>query len=231
MHYLDVHSGSLQVVASVVLVLITAVYTVLTRAMAKAAQEALRPYVYLDVSFISPAQMVVLIGNSGTKVAGNVKATITHANNEGLAKLIRDLPLTTGVGHLAPGSTRKYEVVVNQRDLFPTDGPAPTLEFEFTYHNGRRLISDRQEINLGGYRASLLPGYGDPSYQIRDELRNIAAKLPDRVQVFPPIRKACPYCGTMVVASARKCHACLEWLSGAPGRAPSHRFHTRRHRS
>jgi hypothetical protein len=109
MHYLDVHSGSFQVVASVVLVLITAVYTILTRVMAKAAREALRPYVYLDVSFVSPAEMIMQIGNSGTKVAGNVRATVTSTNSETLAELVRALPLATGVGHLAPGSTRKYQ--------------------------------------------------------------------------------------------------------------------------
>src|SRR5215470_4131739 len=99
MNFLDVHAGSLQVVASVVLVVVTAVYTILTRSMAKAASEALRPYVYLDLSFNSPVQMIIVVGNSGTRVAGNVKAVLTKSNSDNIAQLIRELPITTGIGH------------------------------------------------------------------------------------------------------------------------------------
>lgn len=96
--YLDAHSGSLQVLTSAVLILVTAVYTV-TRSMAKASQEALQPYVYLDLAFRSPAEMIVVIGNSGNKVAGHVTATLETSNSEKVAKLIRDLPTTSGIGH------------------------------------------------------------------------------------------------------------------------------------
>ena len=87
MKYLDAHSGSLQVLSSVVLVMVTIVYTVLTMSMARAAREALRPYVYLDLSFLSPARMVIVVGNSGTKVAGKVTVTLTGSNREKLGCL------------------------------------------------------------------------------------------------------------------------------------------------
>src|SRR5262245_50517171 len=112
MHYLDVHSGSLQVISSVVLAAITVMYTILTRSMAKAARETLRPYVYLDVSFASPAVMIMTVGNSGTKVAGDVKIKLIDTDSVKLAELIGALPLESGLGHLAPGSTRKYRLIV-----------------------------------------------------------------------------------------------------------------------
>src|ERR1700730_10374076 len=111
MHFLDVHAGSLQVIASVVLVAVTAVYTILTRSMAKAARDSHRPYVYLDLSFNSPVQMIIVVGNSGSKVAGSVKAVLINSNSDNIAQHIRLLPITTGIGHLSPGSTRRYEVV------------------------------------------------------------------------------------------------------------------------
>ena len=224
MHYLDVHSGSLQVLSSGVLVVVTAVYTILTRTMAKAAREALRPYVYLDVSFASPAEMTVLIGNSGTKAAANVKATISTANNEELKKALEEeLPLGKGLGHLVPGSTRRYRVAVTTKDLFPEDGPPAMVEFEFTYHDGSRKITDRQQIDLAGYWGSKFSL--DPAHGIVQGLHSIANRIPQVRTSTIGFGKSCPYCGTKLVESAKKCHGCLEWLPGAA--APRSGFQTR----
>lgn len=220
MHYLDAHAGSLQVIASGILVAVTAVYTILTRSMAKAASEALRPYVYLDLSFSSPVQMIIVIGNSGTKVAGYVKAVLTKSNNDKVAQQVRDLPITTGIGHLSPGSTRRYEIIVRGGDLLPADAPATTLDFEITYHDGRHELTDRQIIDLGGYRAALVFNDNELS-KIADRLRDIERKLPEKVITYPGARKACPYCGTQIPSSAKKCPSCLEWLSGPRQRISS----------
>jgi hypothetical protein len=235
MHYLDVHSGSLQVISSGVLVLITGVYTILTRTMAKAAREVLRPYVYLDIFFTSPVEMTVLVGNSGTKVAGNVKISLVASNSENLEKLFSTLPLASGVGHLAPGSTRKYSLVASTEDLFPNDGPSPTMKFEFIYHDGSRSIHDGQEIDLGGYQQSLFPWAGDPGHEIARELKHIADNMPSRRMPNLMYTKACPYCGTKLVESAKKCHGCLEWLPGSLARASivrsrPHQFRVQRKR-
>jgi len=212
-HYLDVHSGSLQLIASIVLVVVTAVYTILTRSMAKAASEALRPYVYLDLSFNSPVQMVIVVGNSGTKVAGNVKAVLAKSNSDNVAQVIRELPITTGIGHLSPGSTRRYEVIVGNNDLLPRDAPAATLDFDITYRDGRREHTDRQHIDLGGYRSALVFDDGGTFSRIADQLAAIERKLPERKIISPGLKKPCPYCGTQIPQSAKKCPSCLEWLS------------------
>jgi hypothetical protein len=210
MHFLDVHTGSLQVIASVVLVVVTAVYTILTRSMAKAASEALRPYVYLDLAFKSPAQMVIVVGNSGTKVAGNVKAVLTKSNSDKVAQLIRELPITTGIGHLSPGSTRRYEVVVGNNDLLPRDVPATTLDFEITYRDGGRERTDSQHIDLGGYRSALVFDHDDGAlFRIADRLAAIEGKLPEKTIIIPGPKKLCPYCGTQIPQSAKKCPSCL----------------------
>jgi hypothetical protein len=213
-HYLDTHSGSFQAIASIILVLVTAVYTVLTRSIAKAATEALRPYVYLDLAFHSIAQMVIVVDNSGTRVASNVKIDLISSNNEKLADLIRQLPISTGIGHLSPHSPRKYEVRINSAELLPKDGPAATLDFHVTYHDGARSISDKQSFNLDGYRSALVFGSNEDLARIVTELRNISNKMPPRqLSIDISVRKSCPYCGTLIAQSATKCHACLEWLS------------------
>jgi hypothetical protein len=213
MHYLDVHSGSLQVISSVVLAAITVIYTILTRTMAKAAREALRPYVYLDVFFTSPAEMYILVGNSGTKVAGDVKINLLNSSSQKLAELIEPLPFASGIGHLAPGSTRRYRLIVSPSDIFPKTGPAPTLRFKFLYHEGSRPIDDTQDIDLGGYQDSMFPWVGDPMHEIATELKDIARKIPQSRGSFLNATKLCPYCGTKLAESAKKCHSRLEWIS------------------
>jgi hypothetical protein len=222
MHYLDVHSGSLQVAASAILVLVTTVYTFLTRSMAKAARESLRPYVYLDLSFRSIAEMVIVIGNSGSKVVGNVAVAMANANSEKISELINKLP--TRIGHLSPGSTRRSSLIVGPGDLIPQNAPAATFEFQITYHDGAREISDRQRFDLDGYREALVFGYDQPLVQIAAQLRDIANKMPrEQRSTFAPFGKACPYCGTLIAQSAKKCHRCHEWLSGRTRRAPHSR--------
>jgi hypothetical protein len=231
MNFLDVHAGSLQVIASVVLVVVTAVYTILTRSMAKAASEALRPYVYLDLSFNSPVQMIIVVGNSGVRVAGNVRAVLTKSNSDNIAQLIRELPLTTGIGHLSPGSTRRYEVIVGNNDLLPEDAPATALDFKITYYDGRRELTDRQHIDLEGYRSALVFDHGGPLSRVADRLADIERKLPGQTIIFPGPRKPCPYCGTLIPQPAKKCPDCLEWLSGPRRRIPNIRVtHNRRQR-
>jgi hypothetical protein len=229
MHYLDVHSGALQAISSAILVAITAVYTILTRTMAKAASQALRPYVYLDVSFTSPVLMTILIGNSGSRVAGNVRVTVLKANNEKLKEWFNDLPLEKGIGHLAPGSTRRYSLTAPTEDLFPKERPAAKVEFEFVYHDGSQPIIDRQEIDLAGYQQSLLSL--DPAYGIVRALDDIERKMPEPRHILSLApTKRCPYCGTSLLESARKCHGCLEWLPSTSARTFGSRRRPQRQR-
>jgi predicted nucleic acid-binding Zn ribbon protein len=224
MHFLDVHAGSLQVIASLVLVVVTGVYTILTRSMAKAASEALRPYVYLDLSFNSPVEMIIVVGNSGTKVAGNVQAVLTKSNSDKIAQLVRALPITTGIGHLSPSSTRRYEIIVGNDDLLPREALATTLDFEITYYDGGRELTDRQHIDLEGYRSALVFDQDKGLSRIADRLGAIERKLPEKTIIFPGLKKPCPYCGTQIPESAKKCPSCLEWLSRSHRRIPNFRI-------
>ena len=78
LHFLDVHSGSMQAIAAIILVIVTIIYTVLTRTMARAARDALRPYVYLDFTFPggSGVEMLLTVGNSGSKAAADVRVRL-----------------------------------------------------------------------------------------------------------------------------------------------------------
>ena len=218
LNFLDAHSGSIQAITAVVLVIVTTIYTILTRTMAKAARDALRPYVYLDFLFPggSGTHITVVVGNSGSKAAASVRVRLLNEKKEGLSaalshELSWSLPLATGIGHLSPGSTRKYNV------LFPAgawlaDTPASlVLDFEITYHDGRHKITDTQQINFGGYKASSPEGE-DQLQKIATELHSIATRESPWSSASPYLTKICPYCATRIDQSATKCHNCLEWL-------------------
>ena len=143
LHFLDAHSGSIQAIASVVLVIVTIVYTILTRSMAKATRDALRPYVYLDFSFQAGGTlMAVVVGNSGSRAAAQVKVKLIKATDDELAKLFQPLPMATGIGYLSPGATRRYSLEISHT-LWSKD-TLPVLDFEVAYHDGSRKIIDVQ---------------------------------------------------------------------------------------
>jgi hypothetical protein len=110
-HFFDVHSGSMQAIAAIILVIVTIIYTILTRMMAKAARDALRPYVYLDFTFPggSGVEMLLTVGNSGSKAAADVRVKLIKSTREDLAKVFAPLPLAT-IGHLFPRGHQKIFV-------------------------------------------------------------------------------------------------------------------------
>jgi hypothetical protein len=225
LRFLDAHSGSIQAIASVVLVAVTIVYTVLTRSMAKATRDALQPYVYLDFSFQAGGTLMgVIVGNSGSRAAAQVKVKLVKSTDDELAKLFQPLPMATGIGYLSPGATRKYSLEISHT-LWSKDS-LPMLDFEVSYHDGGHKITEIQQIDLGGYRSSS-PAGGDPLQIIASELRHISTRMSI---TRPPSRdvKVCPYCGTHIARLARKCPGCLEWISGANGKSGTN---TRRARS
>jgi hypothetical protein len=191
LNYLDAHSGSLQVLTSAVLLAVTAVYTVLTRSMAKASQEALQPYVYLDLAFDSASEMIVIIGNSGNKVAGHVTAALEASNNAKVADLIQDLPISSGIGHLAPGGKLRYSIIVDSRELLPLDAPAASFTFKIEYNDGKRTVSDEQAIDLDAYRSAKV-FERDGTSDVVHALREISRKMPSKtISIFDAI-KPCP---------------------------------------
>ena len=213
LNFFDAHSGSMQAIAAIILVIVTIIYTILTRSMAKAARDALRPYVYLDFSFPggSGVEMLLTVGNSGSKAAANVRVKLVKSTREDLMKIFEPLPLAA-IGHLSPGGARKYSLIVAST-LWPQDQPSPVLDFEITYNDGRHKITERQRIDFGGYLLSA-PTNEASLGEIASILERISRNMPSKRTAFPYPRKACPYCASQIDASAKKCADCLEWISG-----------------
>lgn len=213
LHFLDVHSGSMQAIAAIILVIVTIIYTILTRRMAKAARDALRPYVYLDFSFPdgSGVQMLLMVGNSGSKVAADVRVKLIKSTREDLVELFAPLPLAA-IGHLSPGGTRKYSLIVSST-LWPQDQSSPVLDFEIVYHDGRHKITEKQRIDFAGYLLSAPPNETSLG-EIASTLERISRNMPSRVITPPFSTKMCPYCASQINSSAKKCPNCLEWISG-----------------
>lgn len=213
LHFLDVHSGSMQAISAIVLVVVTIIYTVLTRMMAKAARDALRPYVYLDFTFPggSGVEMLLTIGNSGSKAAADVRVKLIKSTREDLVKLFAPLPLAA-IGHLSPGATRKYSLIVPST-LWPPDEPSPELDFEIAYFDGRDKIAETQRIGFAGYMLSVPPNEASLG-EIASTLDQISRNMPSRTRtsLFPA--QICPYCASRINSGAKKCPNCLEWISG-----------------
>ncbi len=213
LHFFDVHSGSMQAIAAIVLVIVTIIYTILTRRMAKAARDALRPYVYLDFTFPggSGTEMLLTVGNSGSKVAADVRVKLTRSSREDLVQLFAPLPLAS-IGHLSPAGTRKYSLIVSST-LWPQNQASPVLDFEINYHDGRHKITEMQRIDFAGYLLSAPPREGSLG-EIASTLENISRNMPSKKTSFPFTAKICPYCASQINSSAKKCPNCLEWISG-----------------
>lgn len=156
--------------------------------------------------------MTVIVGNSGSKAAANVRVRLIQGSKyrSELEGLFQSLPLASGVGHLPPGDTRQYPLIVPV-NLWQEPRPAPSLNFEVTYHDGRHKITDTQQIDLEGYRSSSVEG--------EDQLHNIASELHAIARYMEPrtlesiVRTLCPYCKSQINSSATKCPHCLEWIS------------------
>jgi hypothetical protein len=114
-------------------------------------------------------------------------------------------------------------VIVSGSDLLPIGAPATTLDFTLIYHDGGRDVTDRQHIDLDGYRSALVFDEGDGLSKIADRLEAIERKIPSKTIVFPGSKKACSYCGMQIPHSAKKCPNCLEWLSGSNRRTSAFR--------
>jgi hypothetical protein len=216
---LDKHSGSIQALTSIVLLIVTAVYVALTSTMARVARNSLRPYVYVDLEFhLGGNEALLTIGNSGLRAAERVKVTLISSSDEAIEQKIGELPIASGVGHLAPGTTRRYSVRAGRDHWWPSNAPATVLVFRLECFDGhrRRPIREILTIDAAGYMQSLVPGYGDPIEDVVSELRNISRNMPEQQVTWPEPKKACRYCGTRIASDARKCPACLEWQSARP---------------
>lgn len=226
LHFFDVHSGSMQAIAALILVIVTIIYTILTRRMAKAARDALRPYVYLDFTFPggSGVEMLLTVGNSGSKAAADVRVKLIKSTREDLVELFAPLPLAA-IGHLSPGGTRKYSLIVSST-LWPQGQPSPVLDFEIAYHDGRHKIAETQRIDFAGFFLSV-PANESSLGEIASTLERISRGMPSKKVVFPFSTKTCPYCASQISSSAKKCPHCLEWVSGR-GRLWKYGAHSKR---
>lgn len=162
-------------------------------------------------------RMTLIVGNSGNKVASDVKVRLAHVSNQTIGKAVRELELATGIGQIAPGARRRYSLIFRLPDLLPKEGQPTTLDFEILYRDGRRKVHDRQRIDFSGYQRALFDRDDIGMADIYDALNRIAGKMPERV-LHSSFSAACPYCGTGLSASATKCSGCLEWLPEAKPR-------------
>lgn len=130
--------------------------------MAKAARDALRPYVYLDFTFRGGGTLMFLtVGNSGSKGAADVKIKLVKSTSDELTRVFAPLPIANEIGHISPGSTRRYSLAVPINHLWPENAPSPVLEFDVSYRDGRHKIAEMQQVDFGGYRLSS-PERDDP---------------------------------------------------------------------
>ncbi len=212
LHFLDVHSGSMQAIAAIILVIVTIIYTILTRMMAKAAREALSPYVYLDFAFPSGSgvDMLLTVGNSGSKAAAAVEVTLINSTREDLEELFAPLPLAA-IGHLSPGATRKYSLMVRST-LWPENQESPVLDFQIVYRDGRHRITEKQRIDFAGYLLSV-PQNNASLSKMASTLESISRNMPTKKAASPFSGKKCPYCASRIDTSAKKCPICHEWIS------------------
>lgn len=219
MDSLDQHAGAIQAVGSLVLVLVTVVYVVLTWRTVVAVRRAQGPYVYIDVvPFGGSGHMQLEIGNAGSRAAEHVEiAVLPETDSEVGQTLSTFVPFQKPLPYLAPG--RRYAYMLALPSDMWTAGRPRLIALNLNYRGAGDKYSGSFVLDLAALDGVLLAPFKEPATEVADALkelkRGIKVKV-DRDQTFRLQR--CVACSTPLLSGARKCPACREWQRPSRGR-------------
>jgi len=185
MSWLDSHAGSMQFLASVVLVIVTVVYVVYTKRLVNKTYEQFRPYVFVEV-VKRGAMLDAVIRNTGQRGAVDVSINITaDVVIEGYDKRgILGWPMfQKAIPYLPPGQSIRQDVAhfpSIQTKLMHMEPDKRILEYTIKYKDGKELYETSFKYDL----SFLCPTGGDPFPlagddigQINESLKNIDKTL------------------------------------------------------
>lgn len=214
---LDAHSGALQVLAAVILAIVTAYYAWVTHNILVQARQAQRPYVVVDLLPSVGAHLEIVVCNTGDRMAHAVKFSVTRDFSDGRGQALSQYPpFSKGLQSLAPGNNYHFFVRTDGRVW---ERPEEELRFDLTvnYRSGPDEYSEQIELDLSAHKDRLLRSLANPhpNEAIVEQLRDIKNELGRRSpnELFGlPLRPPCRFCGEPHAQGALKCPHCHEWL-------------------
>jgi hypothetical protein len=211
---------ALTTIATIVLAFLTGRYVRLTHSMVEEAKSQKEPNVWIDLE-LSSYQAKLLVGNSGTSPAKNlkfeVKDNIPWRKDQNFTESLETIhPVMNGISYLAPARTLKYVAgyIDNKKTFSELES---TVEIKLTYETeaGKKIIRDFV-IDIGQYYGVLFESFTNPASEIARAIKDIERtqksdhgidKIASRF-----FKKNCPVCGELINSSAKKCPQCLEFL-------------------
>jgi len=183
-----------QAIVAAALTIITVIYVVYTRMLAKTAAAQLeaqaRPYVLADL-VVMPSSMVLLrVRNTGLSAAQKLTLSLDREIKTVNDRKLNDLPpFTTGLPQLLPGGEITWMLGTSHNLIEELPAIAVTAQYEYAAHK----YSESCELSLEGYAGTNLPPKSETAKEVeelRKELAKVSAALKtiaDRPKPLPPL--------------------------------------------
>ncbi len=224
---LNRNASAIQAVTTIVLVVATAWYVVLTRQMVHAVRRSQRPYVYLDLVGRAGSLVEFGVRNYGERAAENVSFEILRepaglVDYHDKQPLSTNGPLAQGVRYLPPGRGYEFRALAPLNITGGSRGQN-VLDVKMTYSYGGLTHQDRSTIDFADLDSILLKSFRDSGEDLAKSVREISSILQRRdaweqTRRHMPTMQDCPFCNETIRVLAKKCPKCLEWL---PDKGPA----------
>lgn len=236
--WLNKNAGAIQALGTVVLVGVTYYYAHLTRKISKATRESQRAHIALDVVVRKAAQFVLVVLNSGTRAAHDVRFSVESASSDVLQEALEALaPFRRGLPYVAPG--RRYDYMLHRpgpfvHDVFPRDEDEADpggwrAVVNVSYRDEDDTFKETVEINLRSMEDLAFSSFDTDGTVVAKALGGLEQKL-EALNPRSPLNnlmaaptRFCVFCRQQISTSAVKCHECGEWQEEPPLWRPGNR--------
>jgi hypothetical protein len=214
----NVVSSAVVAVATIALAGLTMRYVLLTGRMVEEMKTAREPSVHIDIEFPEHYDLHVTIGNSGASAAKNLWFTYEDTVpwrpfGEGPTGLQGLDIFQAGLDYLAPGRLLKF--LAGSPDWSKIAKTGGKLMVTLHFDDDAGVNHERRvSIDLKQYVQVNPESYRDPSVAIAKAIESAerSRSTRDLFERFPRPKQVCPSCGESVLASAKKCRYCHEFI-------------------
>lgn len=213
------------------LTVLTAVYVVLTWRLVRHQARARRPQVVVDLELPGALMLGLSIQNVGLTPARDIRFSVEQdvgwfTNLKEQQTGLRSLRIIrSGIGYLPPGRPLRFYAGRVKADHI---GGVLKLRVEYRNDEGSPFADDIV-IDTEIYQSVRFDTYRSATDEISSAIRQLGPDIKSLkrhdVRAALTTLGVCRFCGETIVATARKCPHCLEWLRAKP--APHRRVPVR----
>jgi len=183
-----------QVIVAAILTLVTLIYVVYTRSLAKAAAEQLeaqsRPYIVADLPVRPNGVVALRVRNRGRSSAEHLKLSLDRDIETVTNEKLNALPaFTTGLAHFAPDGAVTWTLGGSNKLI----NTMPAFTITCLYDRAGRSYSDSFELSLKTYYGTVLPPKDEIAAEVEklrrevEKVRDAVKKIADKPDPLPPL--------------------------------------------